>query len=155
MIGCKTKGKLAKEGWIIYRKDMNGLCVSYSEIWREECRSLILCIFNGAPQCFSLGSFQMSTSPPFAFPHQSLWLCQRQLPFVVLMLLPRPTLSCWNCACHGHSLSSAHGQGVQRNLVCLQLQNPAQTHWCTQERESWQLNVEYRCFRRRQINLMR
>lgn len=31
-MGGKTKGKLANEKWIINRKDMNGLCVSQSEI---------------------------------------------------------------------------------------------------------------------------
>lgn len=92
---------------------------------------------------FSLGSFPRSPLPPFAFPHQSLVALSQavslwELPFAVLVLPPSPALSCWNCPCHGHGLCSARGRGAQRSSVCLQLQSQAQTHWCTQERESWQ-----------------
>lgn len=96
------------------------MCVSQSEIWREKCRSLVPCILNGAPQCFSLGSFLMLPLPPFAFPHECLMALSQavplwQLPFAVLMLPPSPTPSCWNCACHSHGLCSAQGRDVQRS----------------------------------------
>lgn len=119
---------------------MNGLCVSVSEIRREECRSLIPCIFNGTPQCFSFGQLSDVTLDTFCLPSSetggfvtgstsvAVTFCYPQAasqPYPVLLELCMP----------GHSLSSAHSRGVQGSLVYLQLQNLAQT---CQERKSWQ-----------------